>query len=147
MVGHGSSDRGIDIVVTSPIGHFDLVVAVKLGGNLDDATTRLSEYMTGVGADAGLVVGRDALRILVETYRDHPSIKVWEFPIAFARGLRVSSDVVEFEDSVQRWLESLQNGEDVAAEPLRSVLAEHILPVIADGTVRAAGPRMHAVAG
>ena len=139
---------GIDIVVTSPTGHFELVVEVKLRGDLDVATTRLSEYMRRVGADAGLVVGRDVLRILVDTYRGDPSIKVIdEFPTALARGLRVSTDALDFEDSVQRWLESLQNGEDVAVEPLRSALAAYILPALAEGTVRAAGPRARVAAG
>lgn len=142
------ADSGIDIIVSSPTGHFDLVVEVKSSGNLDIATAQLSEYMARVGADAGLVVGREVLRILVETYRGHPSIKVvGEFPTALARGLRSGTNEAEFEDSVQRWLELLQDGEDVAAEPLRSALAEHILPVISGGTVRAAGPRIHAAAG
>jgi hypothetical protein len=138
---------GIDIIVSSPTGHFDLVVDVKSSGDLDDATAQVSEYMAKVGADAGLVVGRETIRILVETYRGDPSIKVvGEFPTSLARGLRLGVDEAAFEDSVQQWLELLQDGEDVAAEPLRSALAEHILPVIAEGIVRAAGPRMHAAA-
>ncbi len=142
------ADHGIDIVVTSPTGHTDLVVVVTLTKGLDDTTARLSKYMAGVGAEAGLVVGKDVVRVLRETYRGRPSIRVvGEFPIVQARGLRLSADLVEFEDSVQRWIESLQAGEDVATEPLRSALAEHVLPVIADGTVRAAGPRMRAATG
>ena len=142
------TDHGIDIVVTSPTGHTDLVVVVKLAKDLDGTTAPLIKYMTGVGAEAGLVVGQHVVRVFRETYEGHPSIRVvGEFPIEQARGLRLSADVVEFEDSVQRWIESLQAGEDVAAEPLRSALAEHVLPVIADGTVRAAGPRMRVAAG
>lgn len=142
------ADGDIDIVVTSPTGRFGLVVEVKLRGDLDVATAQLSEYMRRVGTDAGLVVGRDVLRIVVDTYRGDPSIKVvGEFPTALARGLRGSTDVFDFEDSVQRWLESLQNGEDVAAEPLRSALAAYILPALAEGTVRAAGPRARGAAG
>lgn len=141
------ADNGIDIIVSSPTGHFDLVVVVKRGGDLDAATSQLSEYMRRLGADAGLIVGRDAIRILVDTYRGHPSIQVvGEFPTSLARGLRIGADEAEFEDSVQQWLEVLKDGEDVAAEPLRSALAEHVLPVITDGMVRAAGPRMHAAA-
>lgn len=143
-----AADDGVDIVVTSPTGHFDLVVEVKLRGDLDAATTQLSEYMSRVGADAGLVVGRDTIRILRDTYRGAPSIQViGEFSTALARGLRIGTDVFEFEDSVQEWLESLRDGDDVAAEPLRSALARYVLPVIADGTVRAAGPRARLAAG
>lgn len=121
---------------------------VKLGRDLEDATVRLRKYMAGVGAEAGLVVGQDTIRILRETYQGHPSIQVvGEFPITLARGLRSGSDAVDLEDSVQRWLESLQEGKAVAAEPLYSALARHILPVIEGGTVRAAGPRVHAAAG
>ena len=142
------ADHGIDIVVTSPTGHTDLVVVVKLTKDLDDTTARLSKYMASVGAEAGLVVGLEVIRVLRETYRGRPSIRVvGEFPIAQARGLRLSTDVAEFEDSVQRWVESLQAGEDVATEPLHSALVEHVLPAIADGTVRAAGPRMRVAAG
>lgn len=142
------TNGGIDIVVTSPTGHFELVVEVKLRGDLNAATTQLSEYMRRVGADTGLVVGRDVVRILVDTYQGDPSIQVvGEFPTALAHGLRVSTDVFDFEDSVQGWLESLQNGEDVADEPLRSALAAYILPALLDGTVRAAGPRVRGATG
>jgi hypothetical protein len=141
------ADNGIDIVGTSPTGHFNLVVMAKLGGDLDEATARLSDYMRRVGADAGLVVGRDIIRILVDTYLDPPIKLVGEYPTVLARGLRIDMDVFDFEDSVQRWLEALQNGKEVADEPLRSALAEHILPNIADSTVRAARPRMRVAAG
>lgn len=142
------ADNGIDIVVTSPTGHFDLVVEVKLGGDLDQATEQVRKYMARVGAEVGLVVGPEVIRILRDTYRGQPSIEVvGEFPIVQARGLRIGTDVFEFEDSVQRWIESLQDGKDVAAEPLRSALAQHVLPTIVDGIVRAAGPRTRAAAG
>lgn len=138
----------VDIIVTSPTGHFDLVVEVKLRGEIDDATARLSEYMRRMGADAGLVVGRDTIRILRDTYQGDPSIRVvGEFPTVLARGLWVGTDESEFEDSVQRWIEALRDGGDVAAEPLRSALEEYVLPVIADGIVRGAGPRVRLAAG
>jgi hypothetical protein len=143
-----AADHSIDIVVTSPTGHFDLVVEVKPRGNLDTGSAQLSEYMRRVGADAGLVVGRDIIQILRDTYRGDPSIQViGEFPTALARGLKIGADVFEFEDSVQQWLEALRDGEDVAAEPLRSALAQYVLPVIVDGFVRAAGPRTRLAAG
>jgi hypothetical protein len=41
-------DHGIDIVVTSPTGHTDLVVEVKLARQLDAATAQVREYMRGV---------------------------------------------------------------------------------------------------
>src|SRR5678816_350204 len=99
-------DNVVDIVVTSSTGHFDLVVQVKLSGELEFTTTQLSEYMSRVGASVGLVVGREAIRILRDTYRSRPSIHVvGEFPIALARGLRPGTDAVEFEVQVQKWLE------------------------------------------
>lgn len=50
-------------------------------------------------------------------------------------------DPLEFEDHVQRWLEALARTGNTAEEPLLAALREHVLPVIVDGTVRAAGPR------
>jgi hypothetical protein len=104
--------------------------------------------MSGVGASVGLVVSREMIRILEETYQGHPSIQlVGEFPVSLARGLRTSTDPVDFADDVQRWLELLRAGEDGAVEPLRSVLAVHVSPALADGTVRAAGPRTRVAVG
>lgn len=135
-------DGGIDIVVTSPTGHTDLVVEVKLAKQLDAATAQVGEYMRRIGAAVGLVVGQDRLRILRETYRGQPSIRVvGEFPLELARGLHPSDDPLEFEEDVQRWLEALARTGNTAEEPLLAALREHVLPVIADGTVRAAGPR------
>lgn len=104
-----AANHNVDIIVTSPTGHFDLVVEVTLqGGRLDDATAQLREYMRGMGADAGLVVGRDVIRILRETFRGDPSIQaVGELPTSLARGLRIGTDPLEFEDSVQDWIEAL----------------------------------------
>ena len=134
---------GIDIVVTSPTGHTDLVVEVKLTRQLDEATAQVRAYMARIGAPVGLVVGRDRLRILRETYRDQPSIRVvGEFSLELARGLRTSEDPSEFEDHVQHWLETLARTGTAAEEPLLAALREHVLPVILDGTVRAAGPRV-----
>jgi hypothetical protein len=115
---------------------------VKLAQQLDAATAQVREYMRRIGAAVGLVVGKDRLRILRETYRGQPSIQVvGEFPLELARGLHTSDDPLEFEDHVQRWLEALARTSDAAEEPLLAALREHVLPVIADGTVRAAGPR------
>lgn len=142
------SERGIDIVVTSPTGHADVIVEVKLGGDLEAATSRLSEYMRRVGASVGLVVGQETIRILRETYRGRSSIQVaGDFPISLAPRLRRSSTEVEFAEHVQSWLESLRDGSSKTVEPLSSALAEHVLPAIAGGTVRAAGPRALSATG
>ena len=139
-------DNGIDIVVTSPTGHADLVVEVKRSTDLERATVQVRNYMTKSGAAVGLVVGLDRLRILRETYRGQPSIQVvGDYPIAQARGLQVSEDPLEFEERVQDWLEELLQTGDRADEPLLAALREHVLPVIAEGTVRAAGPRLRVV--
>ena len=139
-------DNGIDIVVTSPTGHADLVVEVKRSTDLERATVQVRNYMTKSGAAVGLVVGLDRLRILRETYRGQPSIQVvGDYPIAQARGLQVSEDPLEFEERVQDWLEALLQTGDRADEPLLAALREHVLPVIAEGTARAAGPRLRVV--
>jgi hypothetical protein len=141
-------DAGVDIVVTSPTGHRTLIVEVKLSGAIEEATSQLREYMLAVGADVGLVVVRDRIRILRETYRGEPSIQVvGEFPIQLADGLANARDEVDLEDRTQRWLESLRDHEQNTAEPLLAALTEHVLPSLAEGTVRAARPRIRHAAG
>ena len=145
-------DSGVDIVVTSPAGHRTLLVQVKrYGGGIAEGTSQLRDYMQAVGADVGLVVVPDRIRILRETYRGEPSIQVvGEFPIQLADDLAASGeqiDFVDFEDRVQRWLESLRDHEQTAAEPLRTALIEHVLPSLVEGTVRAARPRIRRAAG
>jgi hypothetical protein len=140
-------DLGVDIVVTSPTGHRALVVEAKLSGSLDEATSQLREYMRAVGADVGLVVMRDRIRILREMYRGEPSIQVvGEFPTDLADGLAAARDEVDFEDRIQRWLESLRDQEQTTTEPQLAALAEHVLPSLAEGTVRAARPRFRRAA-
>jgi hypothetical protein len=142
------SERGIDILVVSPTGHPDLVVEVKVGENLDAATDRVADYMRRVGASVGIVINQATIRILRETFRGRPSIRViGDFPTALAPSLRTSGDESDFEDGVQLWLESLRHARTATAEPLSSALVEHVLPAIADGTVRAAGPRTRSATG
>jgi len=134
--------NAVDIVVTSPWGDTDVVVGAKLTRDLDATTAQLRDYMRLIGAPVGLIVGRNTIRLLREMYHGDPSIKViGEFPIGLARGLVPSNDPVEYEDHVQQWLESFQDGQEIADEPLRSALREHVVPAIENGTVRAAGPR------
>jgi hypothetical protein len=134
--------------VTSPTGHRTLIVEVKLTGGIEEATSQLREYMRAVGADVGLVVVRDRIRILRETYRGEPSIQVvGEFPIQLADGLAAARDQVDFEDRIQHWLESLRDHEQPAAEPLLAALTQHVLPSLVEGTVRAARPRIRHAAG
>jgi hypothetical protein len=141
-------DRGVDIVVTSPTGHRALVVEAKLNGRIEDATSQLREYMGAVGAEVGLVVVRDRIRILRETYQDEPSIQVvGEFPIQQADHLADARDPVDFEDRIQQWLEALRDHEQIAAPPLLAALTEHVLPALVEGTVRAARPRTRQAAG
>jgi hypothetical protein len=141
-------DRGVDIVVTSPTGHRTLVVEAKLNGPIEGATTQLRDYMRAVGAEVGLVVVRDRIRILRETYRGEPSIQtVGEFPIQQADHLADARDPVDFEDRIQQWLEALRDHEQTAAPPLLAALTEHVLPALVEGTVRAARPRTRQAAG
>jgi hypothetical protein len=134
----------VDIVVISLTGHADVVVEVTLARQLDSKTAQLREYMRRSGAPVGLLVGPEKIRILSDTYQLQPSIQVvGEFSTGLARGLSTSDDPFEFENRVQSWLESLQRGEAAADEPLLSALREHALPFMADGMVRAAGPRAH----
>ena len=135
-------DNGVDIIVTSPTGHTRVAVEVKLAGDLEAATSQLREYMKGVGASVGLIVGREEIGILRDTYAGEPSIGIaGRYPTSLVHDLEIGEDELEFEEHVQRWLESLLTNDDVADEPLLSALRMHLLPAMADGTVRAAGPR------
>jgi hypothetical protein len=104
--------------------------------------------MRAGGAEVGLVVVRDRIRILREMYRGEPSIQVvGEFPIQQADHLAEARDPVDFVDRIQQWLEALRDHEQTTAPPLRAALTEHVLPALVEGTVGAARPRIRHVAG
>jgi hypothetical protein len=131
----------VDILVKSSTGHPDVVVDVTLEaprGEMD----HLRKYMRGTGASVGMIVSRQTLILLRETYRGENSIEVvGEYPTALATDLDVGGDGVAFEERVQTWLEELPARDDAVEEPLRSALRQHVIPYIEGGDVRAAGPR------
>jgi hypothetical protein len=137
-----------DIVVTIPgESRPYLVVEAKLQPHM---TAPLKHYMLRMRSPAGLLVTRDLVTILRDTFRGDsedsieevgaiPTSKIPELQ-PFAAGLR--TDPVAFEDAVQEWLVQLRNrlvhGYARGVDP---ILAEHVMPALAAGEIRAGGPR------
>jgi hypothetical protein len=143
----------VDIIVTGArSSHPKLVVEVKLRGSIGAATAQLASYMAHSGAPFGLVVTGDELLILRDTYRK-PAPQSVEGVGPFATdgidGLRPpegegTRSAIEFVGRVQDWLESLADPDVVARlpEPLRKPVDEYLVPIVEDGEVWAAGPRV-----
>lgn len=145
-------DFGADIVVTSPgEAKVHLVVEVKLREHADAATIhQLKHYMFRTGAPSGLLVTRSTVTVLRDTFhaRSEGSIQVVKTIATssipelqpFAAGL--GTDPAAFEDAVQDWLVQLRcrlvEGYARGVDP---VLAEHVMPALAAGEIRAGGPR------
>ncbi len=145
----------VDIIVMSrERARPQLAVEVKAGGRLDEATQQVRSYMRRAGAPLGVAIVGSELRLLRETYKQSglESIEiVGTYSTAGVDELHppaVNSPTggLDFEERVQRWLESLSDPANAAVldEPLRSVVQEHIVPLIETGVVCATGPRQRA---
>lgn len=150
---------GVDIVVMGRMsGRPELVVEVKLAGPIDSASNQLSSYMQRTGTPLGLVFVGNTLRILRDTFEEAgPGAVqvVGDFQIKNVEGLDPPSERgqdagLEFESRVQQWIESLRDRGAVArlSDPLRAAVKEYLIPILDNGFVTAAGPRLRrAVAG
>jgi hypothetical protein len=146
-----------DILVSSPDTHdMALVVEVKLHEDaLDQAEQQLRRYMFGMRCPLGMLVTPASLRLFRDTYTSYneESIeRIGEYSIrglfddALAGDPRGGDAVIRafrLEDAVQAWLERLAAGADLAELPpdLKNAVEKHVLPTLAYGEVRAAGPR------
>jgi hypothetical protein len=145
-------DSGPDILVKSPDESTALlIVEVKLGGTrARDLLTPLKRLMLRMRSPVGLLVTGDAVTVLCDTFESDTEASinaVAEIPTLgipelyrFAAGW--ATDPIAFEDAVQDWLVQLRNrlvhGYPSGADP---ILAEHVMPALAMGEIRAAGPR------
>jgi len=139
----------VDIVVVAD-GRRLVAVEVKLSGKADDGVLQLQRYMEAMAYPVGmLVIGRELL-LLRRDFRSGTVEQVGRYDTSGIALLDPSipaatprDGAFAFEARVQRWLESLRDGETAATlkEPLRSAIAEWVLPELDRGEVRATGPR------
>lgn len=136
----------------------DLALVVEVTSHLRapaETEDRLKRYMFGMQCPMGMIVTPDTLYLYRDTYTDYApdSIeRVGAFSMAglLDRELRHQPESGSRADSewrleatVQSWLEQLASGAGLSAAPpdLRAAIEEHVLPVLARGEIRAAGPR------
>jgi hypothetical protein len=146
-----------DILVSSPDAHdIALVVEVKLHENaLDQAEQQLKRYMFGMRCPLGMLVTPESLRLFRDTYTSYGVESIERIGEYSIRGLfddalagyprdDAAMRAFRLEDAVQAWLERLAAGADFAelSPDLKNAVEEHLLPALAYGEVRAAGPRV-----
>lgn len=146
-----------DILVSSPDAlDLGLVVDVKLQErSLEEAAQQLRRYMFGMRCPVGMLVTPSRILLFRDTYTsyDEASIEqVGEYATAglfddalagYPAEVNATLRGFRFEDAVQTWLERLAADADLSDLPpdLQDALQEHVLPALAQGEVRAAGPR------
>jgi hypothetical protein len=137
-----------DIVVASP-GQEHLVVEVRIKDSPDVADA-LKHYMLRMRSPTGILVTPTRISIFRDTFRSNAesSIDVVGAIVTsdvaelqpFASG--VNRDPMAFESAVQHWLSELRNrlvhGYARGVDP---ILAEHVMPALTMGEIRAGGPR------
>jgi hypothetical protein len=147
-----------DILVSPPDTHdIALVVEVKLHENrLDQAEQQLKRYMFGMRCPLGMLVTPESLRLFRDTYTSYGEESIERIGEYSTRGLfddmlarypRDDNAAIRgflLEDAVQAWLERLAAGADLTDLPpdLKNAIEDHVLPALAYGDVRAAGPRV-----
>jgi hypothetical protein len=149
-----------DIIVTdeeSP--RWRIVVEAKLeSGNREQAESALKRYMLGMSVPLGLIVTPTRLAVYRDGFTDfsYDSIKlVGEFDIPAGlfpssvgrnpldKSLRSPEAEIRFEHDVQAWLEQVASNHEIRGfvPEAQEALAEHVLPALIGGVIRAAGPR------
>jgi hypothetical protein len=140
-----------DIIVTEADGSSIVLVAeVKTRAqNLETSVRQLKRYMAGMGCPVGVLVVPGRLWLYRDRYSglSEDSIElVGEFDLHNVAGLGPDASrrsEIEFERSVQSWLEGL-NTETGLREldlELRRAVEWYIVPAISQGAVRAGHPR------
>jgi hypothetical protein len=143
-----------DIIVTDPEADLSLVIETKL--RLDDADAaerQLARYMFGMRCPVGLLVTPERVRLYRDTYRERGESAVeriaeFETPPSLAAPTPpLSGDSADratrFEQAVQGWMERLATGSglDELSSDARRSLADHVLPALRLGEIRAGHPR------
>jgi hypothetical protein len=148
-----------DIIVTRDGGSRILLVAearrTKIRG---EDESKLKFYMTQMRCPTGLLVTPETIGIFRDRYTGHSEESVervgeftapgnWQIFKAPHHGSQTSDSHVEerFEEAVRSWLEDLSSSPsgNFAEIPkdTREALAEFVIPALAEGVIRAGGPR------
>ena len=141
-----------DIIVTGPdASDVALVVEVKLSSQtLEDSERQLKAYMASLGSPVGLLVTPHRLRLYQDRYL--PSVEdsiteVGDFDVndilRFRPTQNLQADSLDFERSVQSWLEGLstESGLRSLSPEFRRAAQMYIVPALAQGVVRSGHPR------
>lgn len=142
-----------DILVAAPgDSRVLLIVEAKLQpARSGDLSSALKQYMLSMRVPTGLLVTRDSVSILRDTFEGESESSIREVAEVPTRTIpelqpslaRAELSGAEFEDAVQSWLVQLRNrlvhGYARGTDP---IFAEHIMPALAAGEIRAGGPRM-----
>ena len=145
-----------DLIVTSADStEVVLVVEAKLRiGDMSSTERQLKAYMTGMQCPLGILITPQRLRVYHDSYTSFS-----EESIALVGDVTVSGVLacdpgerkppsgpraaLEFERSVQAWLAGLTDNNKVQSLPpeVGAVVQQYLAPALAQGEVRAAGPR------
>ncbi len=151
-----------DILVTAADSRILLVVEAKFNSKeLADIELPLKRYMVQMGVPVGMLVTPKVMGIYRNKYtgtseKSVERIKLVDIPeswpvfsrfqnlLSEKRAGRNASDLaLAFEEQVQSWLEHLQTSgflQHLSPEA-QDVVSDYIVPVLNEGTVRAAHPR------
>ena len=151
-----------DILVTTADSRILLVVEAKFNAReLADIEPPLKRYMVKMGVPVGLLVTPKILGIYRNKYtgtseKSVERIKLVDIPVSWLGFSRfqnlppekrsnqsLSNLALDFEEQVQSWLERLQTSDFLQhlSPDARDVVSDYIVPVLNEGTVRAAHPR------
>jgi hypothetical protein len=154
-VGYGMASIP-DIIVTSADSPSVLIAVAALlhNNSIESAAHRLRHYMAKMSCPVGLLVLPEELYIYRNRYTgaDERSIdeighyqlgNVFQMFAHISAGKNPETKEDLFESYVQDWLEHLPNSSEIERLPakLKDALETHVIPVLENGIVRAAGPR------
>jgi hypothetical protein len=136
------------IVTTGDGTDFMLVVEAKPRAiHLPEAESQLKQYMLAMACPEGLLATPKTIRIYHDQYESpsEDSVRlVGEYSAPPEWGAwQAGNGGAAFDDVVREWLERLTTQQGLRALPagLRRAVEEHLVPVLNQGVMRAAGPR------
>lgn len=140
-----------DILVTGR-DHPDVALVVEVKSRVRDLAAieeQLEHYMFGMQCPVGMIVTPETLSLYRNTYIDYAPSSIERIGTFSMAGLldvahpTPAGSEVRLAAAVQDWLERLASGADLTdlSPDLREAVEEHILPALAQGEVRTAGPR------
>jgi len=132
------------IVTTGDGTDFMLVVEAKpRAAHLAETESQLKQYMLAMACPVGLLATPQAIRIYHDQYLSATEESVRLVGEYAAPPEWTSWGGVAFDDIVREWLERLTTESGLRSLPadLRRAVEEHLVPLLNQGVMRAAGPR------